>query len=171
MSNIEVDLEVEGGVSLPLEGSEIESICNAVLDNRSITRECMVSVTIVPIGKMQQLNLEWRDRDAPTDVLSIECERPDDPDLDEGEPCMLGDIVLAPEFISAQAASFGTTEADECRLLLVHGMLHLLGYDHMEEGDAVLMQGIEDQIIAALPSDGTLGPAVLTRHREEEDEA
>ncbi len=171
MENLEVDLEVVDSADSALSEEEMLEILQAVLDDRDISRPCLVSLSVVPNGKMRQLNLEWRDRDAPTDVLSIECEHPDDPDLDDMEPCMLGDIVLAPEYIAAQAAQFGTTPADETRLMLVHGMLHLLGYDHMDEGEALVMQGIEDSILERLPSDGTLGPAELTRHREEDDQA
>ena len=96
--------------------------------------------------------------DRATDVLSLECERPDDPDLAEGEPCELGDIVLAPAYIARQAAAFGTTPADESRLLLVHGLLHLLGYDHIEDDEAEVMEAREDELVALVNDGRPAGP-------------
>lgn len=164
---VELDMFCEDEVAPSLEAAEVQDICNAVLTERGIQRPCMVSLSFVSNTTIQELNLEWRGFDKPTDVLSFETERPDDPDLAENEPCELGDVVLAPTYIEAQATSFGTTPADETRLLLVHGLLHLLGYDHMEEHDALLMQRIEDKILGQLPTDGTLTNVVLTRHRED----
>ena len=127
----------------------------------------MVSVSVVGDERMRELNAEWRDQDRVTDVLSLECERPDDPDLTPGEPCELGDIVLAPAYIARQSKDFGTTPADECRLLLVHGVLHLLGHDHEDPEEAALMQRAEEEILASIPNDGTLTDLVLANHREE----
>lgn len=164
---VELDMFCEDEVQPALGTVEVQAICNAVLKERSITRPCMVSLSFVTDATIAELNLEWRGFDKPTDVLSFETERPDDPDLSADEPAELGDIVLAPAYIEAQARMFNTTPADETRLLLVHGLLHLLGYDHMEEHDARLMQRIEDKILALLPSDNTLTQVVLTRHRED----
>ncbi len=73
-----------------------------------MTRPCYVSVTLVDDDEMRENNIEWRDVDAATDVISLECERPDDPDLAEDEPMRVGDILLAPDYIARQAARFGT---------------------------------------------------------------
>ena len=164
----ELDVFCEDGVASIFTEGELTSLCDAVLLDRGVERTCMVSVSFVSDESIAELTERWRDVAAPTDVLSFETERPDDPDLGPEEPCELGDIVLAPAYVGRQAGDFGTTIADETRLLMVHGMLHLLGYDHMEEEDAVVMQGIEDEILASLPGDGTLSPTVLTRHRRDE---
>ena len=164
-----IDMDKIEGVDIPLGEEELEAICESVLASEGVTRPCYVSVSLVDDEEMRELNLEWRDVDAVTDVISLECERPDDPDLADDEPCELGDIVLAPGFVAAQATSFGTTFADECRLLFVHGLLHLRGYDHMEQDEALGMQAREEAILAAIPTDGTLTNVVLTRHREEDD--
>lgn len=160
----------EVGATCAVREDELAAVCDAVLAHEGVTRPCLVSVSAVDDDRMRDLNAEWRGADRPTDVLSLETERPDDPDLGQGEPCELGDIVLAPDYIARQAGRYGTTPADETRLLVVHGMLHLLGYDHMEEADAALMQPLEDAVIAGLRTDGTLGATVLTRHRAGEDE-
>ena len=107
--------------------------------------------------------------DRATDVLSLECERPDDPDLTPGEPCELGDIVLAPAYIARQSKDFGTTPADECRLLLVHGVLHLLGYDHMTDEEAAVMEAREDELVSMVKTDARLDHVEFTRHRGSDD--
>ncbi len=154
-------------VACALDEAEMLALCSTVLAAEGVNRDCFVSITVVDDAHMHELNLEWRGQDHPTDVLSLECERPDDPDLGEGEPCELGDIVIAPAYIQSQAASFGTTAADETRLLLVHGMLHLLGYDHMAEDEALRMEAREDELLALMATDNDLSGTVLTRHENE----
>lgn len=162
-----VDISVSEGVVSPLIEGDIESIIDFVLKAESVDRPCFVSVSLVSDEEMHELNLEWRDVDAPTDVLSLECERPDDPGLSEGEPCELGDIVLAPAYITEQAKRLGTTSEKEMTLLLVHGVLHLLGYDHIEEDEALAMEEREDEIVSLLTGEAT--KATLTRHRDGDD--
>ena len=169
MADNEYDLFVEEGVSCALAQGELRAACDAVLAHEGVGRPCSVSVSVVGEPRMREINAEWRDVDAATDVISIECERPDDPSLAPGEPCELGDIVIAPDYIARQAAAFGTTPADETRLMLVHGMLHLLGHDHLDDASAEAMEALEEEVLAGLPTDGTIDRVVLTRHREEDD--
>ena len=170
MAELDLDLTYDDDVQCALTEEELSEAAELVLDEEGVGRPCGVSLSIVADDRMRELNLEWRDIDRCTDVLSLECERPDDPYLAPGEQCELGDIVLAPEYIAHQAASFGTTAADETRLLLVHGMLHLLGYDHIEDDEAELMEAREDELVAMLSTDGDLSGIRITRHREDEDE-
>jgi probable rRNA maturation factor len=166
--DLELSLTQDEGLEPALGAPEVEGVLRAVLADRDVTRPCAVSVSYVSDEEIARLNERWRGVARATDVLSFECERPDDPALAEGEPCELGDIVLAPAYVADQAARMGTTSADETRLLLVHGCLHLLGYDHEEPSEAAEMQRVEDAILAALPGDGTLSAPVLASHREEE---
>lgn len=161
---LEFDLVCDEGIACALDDDELFSGVALVLREEGVTRPCAVSCSIVSEERMHELNLSWRGVDRPTDVLSLECERPDDPDLAPGEPCELGDIVLAPAYIARQAASFGTTPADETRLLLVHATLHLLGYDHLEDEEAEVMEAREDELVGMLPHDGTLVGVRVTRH-------
>lgn len=170
MSANAYDITLEEGVVPLLTEDEIRDDCDLVLVEEGVERPCMVSISIVSDRRIRELNLEWRGIDRATDVISLECERPDDPDLASGEPCELGDIVLAPSYIERQAQRYGTTPQDECRLLLVHGMLHLLGYDHMEEAEAELMEAREDELVALIRTDADLGHVEFTRHRDEDDE-
>ena len=166
----EYDISWEEGVSCAIPEEEVRADCDLALEGEGVGRPCMVSISFVSEERIRALNDAWRDVDRATDVISLECERPDDPSLAPGEPCELGDIVLAPAYIARQAEAFGTTAADETRLLLVHGLLHLLGYDHLEEAEAEQMERREEVLLAAMPSDGTIDRVVLTRHREGVDE-
>lgn len=151
---------------LALSQDEVERICDVVLKEEGIERPCMVSLTVTDDDGMRELNQEWRGIDAPTDVLSLECERPDDPDLAPGEPCELGDIVLAPGYIARQAETLGVSAESETRLLLVHGLLHLLGYDHIEDEEATVMEAREDEL-CALIAGGPTRHVRVTRHEDE----
>lgn len=159
-----IDFSVDEGVSLPFDEAEFERIVDFVLTEEDVERPCMVSVSLVSDDGIRELNAEWRDVDAVTDVISLECERPDDPDLAEDEPCELGDIILAPAYIADQAKRLGTEPKTEFTLLLVHGMLHLLGYDHLEEDEAQAMEAREDELVSMLVGDDV--HAGLTRHME-----
>lgn len=162
-----LDIEVHEGVISPLDEEEFSNLCELVLSAEGVDRECYVSISLVDDEEMRDINAEWRGIDRVTDVVSLECERPDDPDLADGEPCQLGDIILAPSYIAHQAAEFGSTTADECRLLFVHGMLHLLGYDHLEDEEAEVMEAREDELLALAKTDAVIDHVTITRHRED----
>lgn len=170
MAVVSLDLTSDEGVSAPVSEEEMGRVVALVLDQEGVSRPCELSLSVVTDDHIRQVNRDWRDQDRPTDVVSLECERPDDPDLMPGEPCALGDILLAPAYIAAQAAGFGTRPADEFRLLLIHGLLHLLGYDHLEEGEAQAMEAREDQLLALALEDPAVSHVTLTRHRAGEDE-
>ena len=166
MSN-EYDFSCDDGVGSPLTEDDMRLCCDLVLREEGIARTCMVSISLVSDDRIRVLNDAWRDVDRATDVISLECERPDDPALAPDEPCELGDIVLAPAYIERQARSFGTTWADETRLLLTHGLLHLLGYDHLDDEEAQVMEAREEELLALMPCDAPIDHVVLTRHRED----
>lgn len=164
---LELVYDADATTPLALAEAEVLAVAQAVLAHEGVTRDCSLSLSCVDDDQMAELNAEWRGVDAPTDVLSFECERPDDPDLPPGVPCELGDVVLAPAYVAEQASRMGTTVADETRLLLVHGVLHLLGHDHEEPEETAAMQRAEEEVLASVPNDGTLTDVVLANHREE----
>ena len=113
-------------------------------------------VTVTNDEEIHQLNLEHRNVDSPTDVLSFPMQElspgsfePQDIDLDSGR-VPLGDIVISVERARAQAEEYGHSEAREIGYLCVHSLLHLLGYDHMEEEDKRLMRSREEAVMAQL---------------------
>jgi probable rRNA maturation factor len=151
-----------------LSDDDVARTVDAVLDHEGVVRHCLVSVSFVTDERIRDLNSTWRGVDRSTDVVSLECERPDDADLAPDEPCELGDIVLAPAYIRAQASRLGTDPFRESTLLLVHGMLHLLGYDHLVDEEARVMEACEDDIVADLVR-GVPLHVELTRHKGEGD--
>jgi probable rRNA maturation factor len=132
----------------PLETEAFERLAAFVLDREDAPSSVELSIAIVDIEEMAQLNLDYRGKEGPTDVLSFEC---DDPCAVVGpdEPVTLGDVVIAPAIAEAQAAEYGHTVEEELNLLLVHGILHLLGYDHEQDADASAMQARERVLLEA----------------------
>ena len=158
-------------LEVPLAVADIEAAVAAVLAAENVERACEVSVSIVDAEEMRGLNAEWRGIDAPTDVLSFECDSPFDASIPADEPVELGDIMLAPEVIEAQAGEFGNTPTEEFRLMLVHGMFHLLGYDHLTPGDAEVMEARELAVLRELavargedPDGVRIGPTTYHDH-------
>jgi probable rRNA maturation factor len=100
-----------------------------------------VAILLTGDAEMQALNREWRDKDAPTNVLSFPGGE---------EQGHLGDVVLAFETVEGEAKQQNIPIADHAAHLVVHGMLHLLGYDHEQDKDAVKMEALETEILATL---------------------
>lgn len=112
-------------------------------------REGEVSVLVVDDREMRRLNLEYRHIDSSTDVLSFALNEGSDLDL---HPEMLGDIVVSMETAARQAAESGRPMEKELSWLLVHGALHLLGYDHeRSQKEAAAMRELEKRILDHLP--------------------
>ena len=105
----------------------LHSSIRAALAYEQFDRPVEVSVTLVDNAQIHELNRESRGVDRPTDVLSFPMF---DEDFDNGELCVLGDIVLSTEQASIQAKEYGHSLKREIAFLTVHSMLHLLGYDH-----------------------------------------
>jgi probable rRNA maturation factor len=131
----------------PLDLSAFERLGLFVLTHEEVEDNTELSVAIVPVEEMADLNMKYRGVEGPTDVLSFGC---DDVCTSPGdEPFTLGDVIIAPEVALAHASEFGTTPEAELNLLLVHGILHLLGYDHEADADADVMQAREKALLAA----------------------
>lgn len=122
---------------------------------------CEVSVTLIDDVRIQDLNRAYRGIDAPTDVLSFSQLQGAGPALQAlpaGYPAPLGDIVVSAPRMRAQAAEYGHSEARELGFLLVHGLLHLLGYDHVAPQDAAVMRAEEEDVLAAAGLTRESGP-------------
>ena len=106
-----------------------------------------VSLVFTNDETIRGINAEWRSQDKPTNVLSF----PAFPLVPGKMPGpMLGDIILAEETLTREAADLGKSFDDHLTHLLVHGFLHLFGYDHMEDDEAEKMEGLETRILAEL---------------------
>jgi len=106
----------------------------------------LVEVLLTNDAEMRELNSKWRGKDKPTDVLSFPSEGADMP----GMQTFLGDLALGLEVAKTDADKLGRDFELHVMHLLVHGFLHLLGYDHMSEEEAKHMEGLEAQILAPL---------------------
>jgi probable rRNA maturation factor len=123
-----------------------------------------LSVIIVDADAMEQLHIQWMDLPGPTDVMSFPMDELRPPARDEEEPPqgLLGDIVLCPEVAERQGAEAPTGHSmdEELQLLVLHGLLHLLGYDHEEPGEKTEMFGLQSAILDGWRAEhGLSGPS------------
>lgn len=152
-----VDFQAEEGVDGKIEATFVEEVLSEALSGRQIKGPFQVGVTVTTDEGIRDLNRRYRDVDAPTDVLSfplLEFEHPEKqiplfPTI-PGEPTSLGDIVLSYPRAAEQAVEYGHTLDREVAFLLVHGTMHLLGYDHEGAGGQELMRSEEETVLARL---------------------
>ena len=131
----------------PLDLDAFVRLSEFVLEREDVPDQAELSLAIVDLEEMTELNSTYREKDGPTDVLSFGC---DDPCPVEGdEPIALGDVVLAPEIAVEQAEELGRTVEEELNLLLVHGILHLLGYEHDSDKSEAVMRSREEALLTA----------------------
>lgn len=130
----------------------IERLARFVLENEGMPADAEVSISFVSDEDIADLNEAYRGKVGPTDVLSFECDTVEDDIpvafLEEAPVYELGDIVIAPDVAERQCAEYGNALRGEIQLLLVHGLLHLCGYDHIEDGEAQLMERRERELLA-----------------------
>ena len=122
---------------------------NAARETLNFTRtspDADLTVVLSEDTQLHSLNLEYLEVDAPTDVLAFQS---NDVDPDSGMR-YLGDVIISLERARTQAIAAGHSLDNELRLLIVHGVLHLLGYDHGTEQDKVAMWAAQEQILAQL---------------------
>lgn len=131
----------------PLNFEAFERLARFVLELEGVPDGVELSIALVDDEEMAHLNQQYRNIAGPTDVLSFGC---DDPCPTPGdEPITLGDVVIAPAVAERQAAELGHTVEHELDVLLVHGVLHLLGYDHEAPDDAGAMAAREAAVLDA----------------------
>ena len=125
---------------------------NAVAKLHDLDDMTEVDITIVDDEEIHQLNRDYRNVDRPTDVLSFALDEDDEdePELLEGQLHLLGDIIISAETATRQAEEFGHGLEREIVNLAVHGLLQLLGYDHMVEEDKVIMRAKEEEALRAI---------------------
>ncbi len=152
---ITIEYETEETLSLPY-----EDIIDQVVEYVECPYDAEVNVLLTDNQGIRQINLDMRQIDSPTDVLSFpmcDFETPGDfsgleetpeeyfnPDTGE---LMLGDIVISVEKVKEQALKYGHSETRELAFLVAHSMLHLSGYDHMEEEERLRMEDMQREIL------------------------
>lgn len=128
---------------------QIDKLLTFAKDQEQIEGEAELSVTFVDKDEIQEINKTYRDKDKVTDVISFALEE-DEPEITGLDmPRVLGDIIICTDVANEQAESYGHSFERELGFLALHGFLHLLGYDHMNETDEQEMFGRQDQILNA----------------------
>ncbi len=157
-------VENEGGYEFPFSiKTQLDKLASFVTNYVACPYEPEISVTLVTKEEIHRLNQEFRQVDRPTDVLSFPMNEYDKPadfsgmtfresltiSPETGE-LVLGDIVLCSEVVREQAQEYGHSELREFSFLVVHSLLHLFGYDHMEEGERKEMELLQKNIMNEL---------------------
>ena len=136
----------------------LRKVIRETLNAEGVDFPCEIDVRLTNDAVIQEINLEMRDVDRPTDVVSFPVfelqpgELPDESDADPGTGLVpLGDMVISMERVAAQAKEYGHANRRELAYLAVHSALHLLGYDHLDEGPMkAQMRAREEAILAEL---------------------
>ena len=162
-----IEIANESGVAV--DEVALASVARFVLDQLRIHPLAELSVLLVDETAMTDLHVKWMDEPGPTDVLSFPMDELRPPSMggahgarsggeDAGpEPGLLGDVVLCPQVAAVQARKAGHSAQEELELLCVHGILHLLGYDHADPEEEAEMFGLQGELLAAWRAEATEG--------------
>jgi probable rRNA maturation factor len=138
-------IDIENTTSKSYDEAALVSVATYSVAAMGVHPESELSITIVDEPEMTDLHIQWMDLPGPTDVLSFPMDEIKPNSAADG-PGVIGDIVLCPDFAAQQAVNHSLQE--ELELLTVHGVLHLLGYDHAEPSEEKEMFGLQDQLLA-----------------------
>ena len=141
---LDVQLAVEQENNLPKE-EQLTLWATAALITRTEHEEPELTIRIVDEAESQELNSEYRGKDKPTNVLSFPFEAPAHVPIP-----LLGDLIVCKQVVEREAIEQGKTLTAHWAHMIVHGCLHLLGYDHIEDEEAEEMEGIERVVMADL---------------------
>ncbi|MDX1705087.1 rRNA maturation RNase YbeY [Pseudidiomarina sp.] len=145
MSHVTIDLQLASTCAKPPAEADIELWVSAALRQIEEQEPCELTVRIVDETEALELNQSYRQRDYPTNVLSFPFEAPI-----ELPVRLLGDLVICGPVIEREAAMQQKPLTAHWAHMIVHGTLHLLGYDHIDDDEAVVMERLEQQILEAL---------------------
>ncbi len=153
--NIEIDVSIQdpawenlANIEKIVSEAAINALQWAILPKPAIDRDLEVSLVLANNDLLQVLNREYRDQDKPTNILTFATL--DSPDFIPEGPLSLGDVIIAYETVVGEAQKDGKFITDHVRHLIVHGVLHLLGYDHIDDDDATDMETLEIRILETM---------------------
>jgi len=141
-----INLRVKRPIKLPVEKSILLHAAQLTLESQQVIRRSDMSIVIGDEALLKSLNQKYRQVDTSTDVLSFPANEPD-PDT---HTLYLGDVVVSLAKAQEQALLGGHPLVEELQLLVVHGTLHLLGFDHLSPADKKRMQARQDEILRQL---------------------
>jgi probable rRNA maturation factor len=146
-----VSIEIANESGAEVDTDAVLACARYALDEMGVNPLAELSILLVDLAYMAELNHRWMGGEGPTDVLAFPMEEgtidPGPNELGSGEPTLLGDVVLCPEIAARQAAGAGQATADELDMLTVHGVLHLLGYDHAEPDEEREMFALQAKLL------------------------
>ena len=139
---------------VPVDLARVRLLAEMVLIQQGFPTESEVTVMLVTDDDMAGYNDRFMSRSGPTDVLAFPLEtlqagvapewRPGDP------PISIGDVIIAPDYVGRQAEEHGSEFTDELSLMVVHGMLHLMGWDHADDAQADAMESRERHLLSTI---------------------
>ena len=138
-------IEIANNSGMNCDEDQIVSVAAFALEKMGIHPDSDLSITLVNEDEITKLHVQWMDLPGPTDVLSFPMDELKPFSASDG-PGIVGDIVICPQFAEKQAVSHSL--ADEIYLLTVHGVLHLLGFDHAEPKEHKVMFALQDKTLA-----------------------
>lgn len=143
-----MSIEVLNETEHRVDADELIDLARYVLAQMHVNPRAELCITCVDVESMTNLHVRWMDLPGPTDVMSFPMDelRPGQ-EGEVGPEGILGDIVVCPEVASEQAVKAGHTTAEELLLLVTHGILHLLGYDHGEPAEEREMFELQRQLL------------------------
>jgi probable rRNA maturation factor len=145
-----VHIQTAENIQVPVEIELIQAAASEALRAANASQEAELTIVLTDDKALHELNLQFLGIDSPTDVLSF----PEDFTDPDSHQKYLGDIIISVERAHQQAAQQNQPEREELLLLVVHGVLHLLGYDHAEEADREQMWATQDQVLSQLRNKG-----------------
>jgi probable rRNA maturation factor len=147
-----VSIEVCNESGVAIDEASIASVARYALDKMRVSPAAELSILAVGLDAMSELHERWMEEPGPTDVMAFPMDEMDGarrPDAVDPGPTLLGDVVLCPAFARDQARKAGHSLMDELHLLTVHGVLHLLGYDHAEPDEEREMFALQQKLLTA----------------------
>jgi probable rRNA maturation factor len=150
MSPFTLDIQVDPPFAALVAEDWLARVVETVLTHQAQPAETELSLVITDDEEIRALNRDYRDTDAPTDVLSFAANEGEDFVTPEELPPYLGDVIISYPTALAQAQEQGHGVAQELALLVVHGCLHLLGHDHATDEEQAQMWALQDEILRGL---------------------
>src|SRR5690349_5246607 len=151
-------IDIQNDSNYDIDAARLQAASQQVLKQHDVDPDTALSIVFVDNAYIQNVNRQFRGIDAPTDVLSFPA---DDPPVEiDDEPPYLGDLIIAYPYASEQAVCEGHALSDSLSLLVVHGTLHLLGYDHDTPEHRAEMWAAQDAALTALGISTAIVPAL-----------
>jgi probable rRNA maturation factor len=140
-----IDIQNVSETKLPMSSDELTHLASLTLATHQ--KDAELTIRIVNPEEMIYLNNTYRKQNKTTNVLAFPCSLPEDIEL---ECPLLGDVIICPQVLIEETQQFNKSLKEHWSLIVIHGVLHLLGYDHIKDEDAHVMQSIEIKLLADL---------------------